>query len=237
MGEHDPDPAPATTDRHELPAWRRHTEGETILGCCVAVMAVAVLHSFLAERLLLGPRWLLPAVAVVLIVALVGVHPHRMQQQSPLGRAVVLISLGILAFSNFSSGARLVSEILGRRNGSADPIHLLLSGASIWLTNVIVFGLLYWAFDRGGPAARANATRQYTDFMFPQMSDPSSAPPGWEPTLVDYLYLAFTNATAFSPTDVMPLTRPAKMAMLIQSALSLVLIGLVLARAVNILAT
>jgi len=236
MRQHDQEPASSSPDQHRLPAWRRHTEGETIFGCCLAVVVVSILHSFLDDGLSLGPRWLLPAVSGVLLVVLIGLHPHRMHRQSTSGRVVGLTILAFLAVANLTSGVRLVSQILGRKSGSSDPLHLIMSGASIWIANVIVFGLFYWAFDRGGPGARAQGTRQYTDFLFPQMSDPTTAPPDWEPTLLDYLYLAFTNATAFSPTDVMPLTRPAKMTMMVQSALSVVLIGLVLARAVNILA-
>ena len=198
---------------------------------------MSTLHWFLDDELSLGPRWLVPAVSAVLLVVLIGVHPHRMHKQSMSARVVGLVTLAVLALANFTAGVRLVSQILGRKGGSSDPLHLIMSGASIWIANVIIFGLLYWAFDRGGPAARALGLRQYTDFQFPQMADPSSAPPDWEPTLVDYLYLAFTNATAFSPTDVMPLTRPAKMAMMIQSTLSVVLIAVVLARAINILST
>ncbi len=121
----------------------------------------------------------------------------------------------------------------GTEGGSAGP--LLVTGGAIWLTNVIVFGLWYWEFDRGGPVARANATRMYPDFLFVQMTSPHLAPPDWEPAFSDYLYLSFTNAAAFSPTDVMPLSRWAKMAMTMQAVISIVTVALVVARAVNIL--
>ena len=101
---------------------------------------------------------------------------------------------------------------------------------------MIVFGLWYWEFDRGGPVARARADKPYPDFLFPQMSSPAElTPPDWEPEFVDYLYMSFTNATAFSPTDVMPLSRWAKLTMLAQSLVSIVTVALVVARAVNIL--
>ena len=113
---------------------------------------------------------------------------------------------------------------------------LLASGAAIWATNVIAFALWYWEFDRGGPVHRAHATYRYLDFLFPQMGlPPGLADPDWEPRFADYLYLSFTNATAFSPTDVMPLARWGKFTMLVQSAVSLALGALVIARAVNIL--
>ena len=112
---------------------------------------------------------------------------------------------------------------------------LFATGASIWATNVIAFALWYWEFDRGGPVHRAHATLRHPDLMFPQMVSPQLASPDWEPQFVDYLYLAFTNATAFSPTDVMPLARWAKLTMLAQAAVSLSVGALVIARAVNIL--
>ena len=119
--------------------------------------------------------------------------------------------------------------------GIRDPVTLLLAGSGIWLTNVIVFALWYWQFDRGGPVARALGVKPYPDFLFPQQTAPDIAPPDWEAEFVDYLYLSFTNATAFSPTDVMPLSRWTKMTMLVQAAASLLIVALVVARAVNIL--
>jgi len=121
----------------------------------------------------------------------------------------------------------------GTEGTTAGP--LLVSGGAIWLTNVIVFALWYWEFDRAGPLARANATRRYPDFQFAQMANPELAPPHWEPAFGDYPYLSFTNAAASSPADVMPLSRWAKTAMLLQSAVSIVTVVLVIARAVNIL--
>jgi uncharacterized membrane protein len=110
-----------------------------------------------------------------------------------------------------------------------------VTGGAIWLTNIIVFALWYWEFDRGGPVARANGDRMYPDFLFAQMTSPQLAPPDWEPAFSDYLYLSFTNAAAFSPTDVLPLSRWAKMGMTAQAIVSVVTVALVVARAVNIL--
>jgi len=117
----------------------------------------------------------------------------------------------------------------------ADAAPLLLLGGAIWLTNVIVFALWYWEFDRGGPVARAHAHRDHPDFLFPQMQAPEFATDDWEPGFADYFYLSFTNATAFSPTDVLPMTAWTKMTMLVQSVVSLTTVALVIARAVNIL--
>jgi len=111
---------------------------------------------------------------------------------------------------------------------------LLLDALNVWATNVIVFALWYWQLDSGGPQARRAATGP-PDFLFPQIATPEFAPPNWQPQFLDYLYLSFTNSTAFSPTDTMPLSRWAKMLMLVQSAVSLTLGLMVVARAVNIL--
>ncbi len=127
----------------------------------------------------------------------------------------------------------MVGLVQGTEGNTAGP--LLVAGGSIWLTNVIVFALWYWEFDRGGPVARANAVRAYPDFQFVQMVAPQLAPPDWEPSFGDYLYLSFTNAAAFSPTDVLPMSRWAKMGMTAQAAISIVTVALVVARAVNIL--
>jgi uncharacterized membrane protein len=115
------------------------------------------------------------------------------------------------------------------------PAALLATGGAIWATNVIVFALWYWELDRGGPVARAHATRVHPDFLFAQLQSPDLAPADWEPAFADYLYVSFTNAAAFSPTDVLPLSRWAKLTMMLQSVVSLATVVLVIARAVNIL--
>ncbi len=146
------------------------------------------------------------------------------------------LSLGLtiaMSMANMYSIIRLIDQLL---NGQVkDAKSLLITGGSIWLTNVVVFALWYWEFDRGGPGARAAASKQIPDFMFPQMSDPNLAAPHWATSFFDYLYISFTNSSAFSPTDVLPLTRWAKALMLVQSVTSLIVVALVVARAVNIL--
>jgi hypothetical protein len=111
---------------------------------------------------------------------------------------------------------------------------LLAAGSLVWIGNVLAFSLLYWVFDSGGPTARAHRRRPHTDFVFPQAESPDLVPEGWRPVYIDYLYLGFCTSTAFSPTDVLPFTHWAKMAMAAQSAMSLTVIGLVIARAVNV---
>jgi hypothetical protein len=112
---------------------------------------------------------------------------------------------------------------------------LLLSSIVIWLTNVAVFALWYWQLDRGGPDARARAAHARADFVFPEMSEAEWSPPDWTPTFLDYLYVSFTNATAFSPTDTMPVSLTAKMLMMAQSVISLITVLLVASRAINVL--
>jgi uncharacterized membrane protein len=142
----------------------------------------------------------------------------------------------VVSLGNAASGARLIVDLVnGEGIQSADT--LLLTGGAIWITNMIIFAVWYWEFDRGGPGARAMMTKPYPDFVFPQMTDPTNSNPEWEPQFVDYLYLSFTNATAFSPTDVMPYARWSKLTMMAQSVVSLTVIVLVVARAVNVLGT
>jgi uncharacterized membrane protein len=218
-----------------MPAWKRPTEGEARWQATAAVLVAIALQLALPDRLVLvHPVWLLPTVEGLLLVALVTANPHRINTTSRAIRVLSLILVAILSLANAFSVARLaVGLVQGTEGENAGP--LLITGAAIWLTNIIVFGLWYWEFDRGGPVARADATRTYPDFQFVQMTSPQLAPPSWEPMFGDYLYLSFTNAAAFSPTDVMPLTRWAKIAMTVQSAVSIVTIALVVARAVNIL--
>jgi uncharacterized membrane protein len=168
------------------------------------------------------------------LLVIVIANPNRIDRRAPALRAATLVLTAILAVANMTSAARLITDLIQAR-GERDPATLLWTGGSIWLVNVIVFALLYWEFDRGGPAARAMAAHDYPDFLFPQMTSPELSPPDWEAGFVDYLYVSFTNATAFSPTDVLPMSKWAKLSMLVQSALSLMLAALVIARAVNIL--
>jgi uncharacterized membrane protein len=221
--------------RKLVPAWKRVTKGEPRWHVAIAMVVAICLQLPLPGRLVLfRPTWLLPVLQGALLVILTVLNPRRIDRQSRVLRSLSLIFAAVLSLANAWSAARLVIGLVNGTEGSA-AAPLLISGAVIWLTNVIVFALWYWEFDRGGPVARANATRIYPDFQFVQMVSPELAPPHWEPQFGDYLYLAFTNAAAFSPTDVMPLSRWAKMAMALQSIVSIVTVALVVARAVNIL--
>ena len=218
-----------------IPAWQRRTQGEERWPVTVTIAAAIALQMAVPDRLVLvHPSWVLPAAQGVLLIALVLANPHRIDRESKALRLLALMLAALLSLANGWSLARLAIGIVSGSPGTT-PSRLLISGALIWLTNVIVFGLWYWEFDRGGPVARALNTKQYPDFQFVQMVSPTMAPPDWEPRFIDYLYLAFTNAAAFSPTDVMPLSRWAKIAMAAQSAVSIVTVALVVSRAVNIL--
>jgi uncharacterized membrane protein len=218
-----------------MPAWRRVTRGESRVAVTLAILAAIALLAVLPNRIAPHPRWVLPGLAFLLLVGLTIANPKRIDRQSRVLRTVSLVLIGVISIANAATAARLVVDLV-RGTGIRSPAELLLTGAAIWLTNVIVFGLWYWEFDRGGPVARVYARHEYPDFLFPQMGAPDGVtPPNWEPAFVDYLYMSFTNATAFSPTDVMPLSRWAKLTMMAQSAVSLMTVALVIARAVNVL--
>jgi uncharacterized membrane protein len=217
-----------------MPAWRRHTQGEHRAAVSIAVAAAIGLVYALPNRVANRPHLLLPLLALTLLLALTIVSPTRMDKESQLIRFLSIALLGVMGIANAASGTRLVID-LARAQGIREPSTLLITGAEIWITNVVVFALLYWETDRGGPTLRARGVRHLPDFLFPQMQAPEFCAEHWEPQFMDYLYLSFTNVTAFSPTDVLPLARWAKLVMMLQSMTSIVTIGLVIARAVNVL--
>jgi uncharacterized membrane protein len=217
-----------------IPAWLRPTPGEPRWPVAAAVLLAIGLQLLIPESLALRPRWMLPGLELTLLILLVGANPRRIERDQRWVRMASLSLVGIASLANIVSVARLVIGLVeGTVGQSAGP--LLVYGALIWSTNVIIFGLWYWELDRGGPVERAKATKTYPDFQFPQMLTPELTHEDWEPQFVDYLYVSFTNATAFSPTDTMPLSRWAKLLMLVQSGVSLITVALVVARAVNIL--
>lgn len=218
----------------ELPAWLRPTGPENRIPAVLAVLAAIVLQLTLPRDLSLPPRELLPVLELLLLAALTVVNPVRLTRKHPLLRAGSLALTASITLANGASAALLADRLVRGTAGQSAP-DLLLAGGSIYLTNILAFGLWYWEVDRGGPGARQEAARLHPDFLFPQMAAPELAPPGWEPRFGDYLYVSFTNATAFSPTDTMPLSRVAKALMAVQSAVALVTVALVVARAVNVL--
>jgi hypothetical protein len=175
--------------------------------------------------------WLVPSVEAVLLVVLVAAHPGGPVERRRLRRAALAL-VALLMVTALWSTAVLVSDLLEGHGVANDADQLLATGAVVWLGNNLAFALLYWLVDGGGPLARTRRGKP-VDFAYTQHTSPELAPPGWRPVFLDYLHLGFTNATAFSPTDVMPLTHRAKYAMLVQASVALALAGLVVARAVN----
>ena len=220
---------------HVVPAWRRVTTRESRrAGHDRDRRRDRADGRAPSARVANRPRWLLPVLAGLLLIGILVANNRIVDWRSRALRVASLVLIALLSIATAASAVRLVLDLVQAR-GIRDPAELLLTGAAIWLTNMIVFGLWYWEFDRGGPAARALAIKPYPDFLFPQMTSQTLAPPDWEPQFVDYLYLSFTNATAFSPTDVMPMSQWTKLTMLAQSMVSLAIVVLVVARAVNIL--
>ncbi|OLT23772.1 hypothetical protein BJF78_31610 [Pseudonocardia sp. CNS-139] len=216
-----------------LPAWARPTPGEHRWPAAVAIAASIGLQALLPGQMVPQPRWVLPVLEGLLLIALVVVNPFRVDRESAALRWAGLGLTGLVGVANAWSVVLLVADLLGRRPSTA--AELLGAGAVVWLTNVLAFALVYWELDRGGPAARAAAARDRPDFLFPQMQSQDLAR-NWEPAFFDYLYVSFTNVTAFSPTDTMPLSRWAKATMMAQAAVALAVVVLVVARAVNVLA-
>ena len=229
-------PADAGEPPAALPAWRRPTRGEQRGEVSIAVGLMIVLQLALPGALTPVGRWTLPAIELAIALILVAGNPFRIERSSPGRRAAALALLVVAGLANTLAVGLLIRDLVAGTGGD-DPIPLLATGANIWITNVIIFALLFWEFDRGGPAARAAATRPTPDFLFPQMADGSGLFRSWEPRFSDYAFVSFTNATAFSPTDTMPMSRWAKLAMMLESAVSLVTAALVIARAVNVLLT
>jgi len=174
----------------------------------------------------------IPAVELVLLAWLALGSPHRHAAESARRRRAAIALTAVLSLANLLALALLVVHLA---DGSVSGRPLLLAATEIWTTNAIVFALWYWELDGGGPPVRLANRAGRRDFAFVQMLSPELAEPGWHPHFVDYVYLSFTNASAFSPSDTLPLTRWAKLLMLLQSWVSIVTVVLVAARAVGML--
>ena len=183
----------------------------------------------------LGPDWLVPGIEIAMLVALIAADPARVVARAKWLRRVSLALILSLSAVALVATVVLITDLIKGGNATESAGNLLASGATIWLGNCIVFGLVYWMMDSGGPLARYREEHPYRDFVFTQHMSPELAPPGWRPQYVDYLVLGLTTSTAFSPTDVMPMARWAKLTMALQSLISLTVVGLVIARAVNVL--
>ena len=176
--------------------------------------------------------WLFPVVPETLFIISTFSRPHRALVEMGIRREVGIVLLALASLGNSFLVLAVIASLVSGHETSGS--HLLLKGAAVWLTNVILFGLWFWLFDRGGPVSRVGANPPPRDFQFPLMENPELAAPGWRPHFVDYMYVSFTNSIAFSPTDSMPLSRWAKLLMLFEASLSALVILLVAARSVNI---
>jgi hypothetical protein len=210
--------------------------GEARWPMAAAVVAAIVLTILLPEDQRVLPQGVVPLLEGVLLVALIAGDPGAIDRRSRQLRAISIALVSILVLSALWATVRLIDVLItgGPQTNSAGD--LLEAGSIVWTGNILAFALLYWELDSGGSAARAHHSGGVVDFAFPQQMNPELAPVGWKPRFVDYLYLAFTNATALSPTDAMPIAPWAKLAMTVQSLISLAILGLVIARAVNVFA-
>jgi hypothetical protein len=192
-----------------------------------------LLYIWLPESISAGPRWLVPALELAVVVPLTVVAPYRHPAEQRIVRTASLGLLGIAITADGVSLGLLVHSVLtgGLQNGG----QLLRSGAVIWLTLVVAFGLLYWELDGGGPARRARAGDRDPDFLFPQLGTHELGQQDWSPRFVDYLFVSFTNSTAFSPTDTLPLTERAKLLMMAEALAAITTVVMVVGRAVNVL--
>jgi uncharacterized membrane protein len=198
----------------------------------LATLAALLLYLALPPALTIGPGWPLPVAEGIVLAALV--VATRMGRTAGRRRKVAIVLVLVAALANLTSLAFLIHYLLG--GGHASGADLLDGGVLIWATSLLLFAVLYWELDRGGPRrAGPVLTPVLPDFLFPQMSDERFAEPGWKPGFVDYLYVSLTNQTAFSPTDAMPLTLRVKGLMGVQGIAALITTGVIIARAVNIL--
>jgi len=195
----------------------------------VAMLAAACVYWAMPEPLSVGPSWLLLAIIVILLIPLAESHRRGYNNAA---RIITFVANGAITIAMVASLIFLIQGIPQHRE---DPKVLLRSAAALWFTNVLVFALWYWKLDAGGPTKRERARgRIDSSFLFPQMMA-QSEDPSWSPHFMDYLFLAFNTSTAFSPTDTAVLSRWAKAGMMVQSLISLTIVALLAARAVNIL--
>lgn len=215
-------------------AWGTAAPGESRLPATLAVLCAAALNFVLPGKFTAGPPWLFPIIEMAIVVPLLIASPRRRPIELRWEQVSAIVLIAIANIANVTSLYLLIHHLIFSNKNITGP-ELLYSSVAIWLTNVIVFALWFWEIDRGGPDDRMRADHGPPDFLFPQMVTPECTVGSWTPRFFDYLYVSFTNATAFSPTDTMPLSPVAKMLMLVESLASLATIAIVASRAINIL--
>jgi hypothetical protein len=210
-----------------IPAERRWPMAFTL----VLAMAVPLV---LPARFSVGPRWAVPVIEALLLVGIVAGGRGRIDRWSAVGRVLSLGLVAVLVADAAGVTGRLVVDLVEGGPETNSGTSLLKTGFLVWAYTIIAFAFLYWVLDGGGPESRFLAPPEFPDLAFPEQLNPLLAVPDWRSEFFDYLYLGFTDATAFSPTDIMPLARWAKLAMTVQAVSSLMILGLVISRAVNI---
>jgi uncharacterized membrane protein len=218
-----------------VPSWQIPTDPESRWPAFGAAVVVIAGQAWVAASLALQPVWLFPAVSAVLLVASVAVYLPARTEPSRLMRGLAASFIGILIAANAVSLVQLVRNIFVGKS-VLEPLGLLLVGIVLWGVNIVIFAFVYWELDGGGPEARADGYRDYPDLVFPQQQSDQQglAPADWKPTFPDYLYVSLTAGTAFSPTDTMPYSRRVKLVMGIESTMSLTIVAMIVARAINI---
>ena len=218
------------------PAAQKARPGEPRWPMAIAVVATGLLRGALPHELRNGDApWLFLVLVVGLLAVLIIGDPGRIDRDRPWLHNLTSVLIGLITLANAAAAVRLVVGIVDVSNFTQNAKVLLASGADIWLANIIAFALWFWNLDRGGPAARAAGTGARPALIFPEMLHAEHIEEGWNPVFVDYFHFAFATAAAFSPTDVSAVKTWAKLMMMAESAISLVVGILVVARAVNIL--
>ena len=225
-----------TTDPPAQPGRPGREVGESRWPMALAVLAAGGLRAALPAQLRSGDaRWAFIAILVVLLAVLIIGDPGRIDRDSTWLRVMTGTLIGLISAVNAVAAVRLVAGIIDGVAFCNNANILLASGGAIWLSNIITFGLWYWDLDRGGAAARARGSGRPPAFVFPEMTYAEYVGPGWYPKFLDYFHLSFTTAMAFSPTDVSAIKPWAKLMMMAEEVISLLVAILVVSRAVNIL--
>jgi hypothetical protein len=201
----------------------------------LAVITLVLLLTALSGRIRIFPIWVPYILGIALIVPMVAITLTTAKARWAHIEHIVMLLFFVFTVAGTLVNLALMINAMVRRSAEIGGNQLLTSSIATWVINVVAFSLLYWQLDRGGPEARANNTGPKPDWLFPQEGVPEDVPPDWRPTFIDYLFLGYSTATAFSPTDVLPLTARAKMLMMLESAISLSTIVVVASRAINIL--
>jgi uncharacterized membrane protein len=224
--------------------WATETAPESRLWAAGATVIVVLGQWYVSGALGLQPAWLFPAIVAVLMGASIAIWFPTRDDPAPAVRTLAILAMSVVAFANAVSLVSLVYQVFtgqplvaaaGLLGGHPlDPVHLLLAGLVLWLVNTLNFAVIYWEIDSGGPVERAKGSHEFPDLLFMQQQQPGWGPDDWKPTFRDYVYVSATCAMAFSPTDTMPLSLRSKLAMGVQSMLSISILAVLIARAVNI---